>query len=316
MYKNNYRIPIRRGLSNSTQIFKILLFISFLILVNGLFGQSRLNSNGTVIHFSSPNTSFPELKRMQGYTYDSLYFDFSNHYQDSSVIAFVPSAFKQAGNTVDIVFWFHGWYNNIDTAMDYYHLSSQFSKSGKNAILVLSEAAKNAPDSYGGKLEQPAVFKELLKDVLQEFKKDKIISPSCQVGNIILAGHSGAYRVIAYILQNGGVSIREVELFDALYSETDKFMQWIIKDTSNRFINFYTNKGGGTDEVSIQMMKELKRQNISFLYSEEKDLQSSFKQPFKIAFIHSEREHNDIIFTPDNFSFFLENSPFLKNHPK
>jgi hypothetical protein len=316
MYKNNYRIPIRRSSCLDSQIFKILLLISNLILAKDLFAQSKLIANGTIVHFASPNTSFPELKRMQGYTYDSLYFDFPNHYEDSSVMAFVPSTFKQDGNTVDIVFWFHGWHNNIDTAINYYHLSSQFSKSDKNAILVLAEAAKNAPDSYGGKLEQPAVFKELLKDVLQDFKRRMIISPSCQIGNIILAGHSGAYRVIAYILQNGGVDIQEVDLFDALYSETDKFMQWIKKDTSNRFINLYTNSGGGTDEVSIQMMKELKRQNLEFLFSEEKSLKFSSMKSFKIIFIHSDREHNDIIFTPDNFRLFLENSPFLKNYPK
>ena len=47
------------------------------------------------------------------------------------------------------------------------------------------------------------------------------------VWQLILAGHSGAYRVMANILQNGNVPVNEVILFDALYAETDKFMIWL-----------------------------------------------------------------------------------------
>ena len=132
-----------------------------------------------------------------------------------------------AEKKVDILFWFHGWGNNIDSAVVRYKLAKQFAASKVNAVLVLAETTKDAPDSYGGKLEQVNVFQNLVSDVLIKLKKEKIISKKCEPGNIILAGHSGAYRVMAYILQNGNMQVKEVILFDALYGETNKFLHWL-----------------------------------------------------------------------------------------
>ena len=53
--------------------------------------------------------------------------------------------------TVDLVFWFHGWGNNVDSAAIRYELIKQFIASKRNAVLVLAETARNSPDSYGGK---------------------------------------------------------------------------------------------------------------------------------------------------------------------
>ena len=307
----NNRILTRFASNSYSRAFAILLFAYCFYQGDKAFSQSQKITGGKIFHFTSAFTCFPEAKRLNGYNYDSGFFDFSTHYKDSSVLMVVPDQFQINDNSVDIVFWFHGWHNNIDTALSYYHLASQFIAGKKNAVLILAEAARNAPDSYGGKLEQPNTFGWLLQDVMKELQKNKIIPSSCKAGNIILAGHSGAYRVIAYMLQNGGVDVKEVDLFDALYSETDKFMQWVKKNTANKFINFYTNTGGGTDEVSVKMMNELNEQKISFLFSEENNMSTSLLSSSRIIFIHSTRQHNDIIFNPDNFRLFLESSPFL-----
>jgi hypothetical protein len=293
------------------RILIIILFAGNLFCGKECFAQLQNINGGKIFHFSSSSTSFPETLRLNGYKYDSQFYDYKTHYNDSSVLIVVPDKLKIINNKVDIVFWFHGWHNNIDTALSYYHLTEQFIASNKNAILVLAETGKNVPDSYGGKLEKQNVFKELVNDVLKNLQKNKTVAQSCKAGNIVLAGHSGAYRVIAYILQNGGEVVNEVNLFDALYSETDKFTAWIKKDTNNKFINFYTNTGGGTDKVSIKMMDDLKVQKTSFLFTEENNINNNILRSAKIIFIHSTRQHNDIIFNPDNFRSFLESSTFI-----
>jgi hypothetical protein len=308
MDKNSNRIPIRF----ISSLYSNILVSLFIFFSTETFAQFQTIQGGKVFHFTSAYTCFPEAERLNGSIYDSVIYDFASHYSDSSILIVAPDTFRESNNAVDILFWFHGWHNNIDTALNYYHLASQFIASKRNAVLVLAEAAKNAPDSYGGKLEQSDAFKNLLNDVLQNLRKNKIISSSCKAGNIILAGHSGAYRVIAYMLENGGVVVHEVDLFDALYSQTDKFMDWIKKDPANKFINFYTDNGGGTKEVSEQMMDELKKQNFSLIFIEENNLRPAMLRSSKIIFIHTTRAHNDIIFNPDNFKLFLENSPFLK----
>lgn len=290
-------------------LFK-LVFAVFLFYTIPLFAQNE--STVKLIRFSSSHTSFPDLARAAGHTYDKILYTAAEHYSDSSILVAVPSQIK-VGKHIDIIFWFHGWRNNIDSAASNFELIEQFLASHRNAILVLPETTKNAPDSYGGKLEQQNTFKLLLRDIISKLKKQKIISRKTKPGNIVLAGHSGAFRVMAYILQNGGEEVKQVVLFDGLYSQVDKYTAWIQADTSHRFINLYTNKGGGTDEVSATMMKGLGEKNIAFINPEEKDTNGTMLKTNQVIFIYSLKEHNDVMNRPDqNFRLFLENSLALK----
>jgi len=291
----------------SSQILTGFFLKIFILVSISAVAQTDWKKNIKRIRITSSHTAFPDTARLNGNTYDGKFFDAAAHYSDSNVLMVVPKRLQKR-NHVDLIFWFHGWNNNIDSADVFFQLAEQFVLSNSNAVLVLAETAKNAPDSYGGKLEQPNVFAGLVNDVLAALKKGKCITNTCTAGNIILAGHSGAYRTIAFILQNGGVQIKEVELFDALYGQTDKFINWIQKDSVNRFIHWYTNHGGGTDEVSVQMMDTLRKINIPFVLMEEKDVSGPLLQSGSVLFIHSNREHNDIINSPGNFKLLLANS--------
>jgi len=104
--------------------------------------------------------------------------------------------------------------------------------------------------------------------------------------------------------------IDEVMLFDALYAETDIFMDWIKTDRQHRFINLYTDHGGTLDE-SKAMDKLLEDDDINTFEIEETTLVPVQLRANSIIFIHSLKEHNDIV-NPDNFRLMLENEPFLK----
>jgi len=236
--------------------------------------------------------------------YDSVEYSTSDHYSDNSVILIVPRPLQKQ-NKVDLVFWFHGWHNNIDTALRFYEIERQFLESNRNAVLVLAETAKNAPDSYGGKLEQQGDFKLLVNDIVNKLKDQKIIKQKTTPGNITLAGHSGAYRVIAHILVNGELPVSEVFLFDALYGQTDKFLSWIQENKNHRFVNLYTNQGGGTDEVSISTMQQMDSLHIPYKLVEESLISPGVIQSNRILFVHSTREHNVIINRPDNLKLLL-----------
>ena len=287
-----------------------LLLASLMIFATQGFAQNK--TEATIFRITSAYSSFPDTGRAKGHIYDTILYTAAEHYNDSSVLIIVPPQLK-ANKTVDVVCWFHGWRNNIDSTATSFEIVKQFLASHRNAILILPETTKDAPDSYGGKLEQKGIFKNLLQDVLYKLKKEKVISKKTGVGNIILAGHSGAFRVIAFILQHGEVEIKQTILFDALYSQVDKFTKWIQADKSHQFIHLYTNKGGGTDEVSVEMMQGLRTRNIYFINPEEKELNAFMLQTNQIIFIHSLKEHNDVINRPDhNLQLFLENSHVLR----
>jgi hypothetical protein len=267
------------------------------------FTVTAQTNNAKTFRFTSHHTSFPDTARISGHLYDSVLYDAATHYSDSSVLVIVPPQFSAKEN-VDLVFWFHGWRNNIDTAKSFYELEKQFIASKRNAVLVLAETAKNAPDSYGGRLEQPGMFSLLVADVLNELKQQKIIAPRAKEGSITLAGHSGGYRVIAQILQNGKLPVHEVILFDALYAEQLKFMNWIKDDPRNIFIDLFTNEGG-TDKPSYEFMEQLQKENIPFIKTEEATLTADDIKNNRIIFVHSLNEHNKVINNPDNFQLFL-----------
>ncbi|MDP9046754.1 MAG: hypothetical protein M3N14_01370 [Bacteroidota bacterium] len=262
-----------------------------------------------VLHIHSSHTSFPDTGRAKGHMYDNVLYTTAEHYQDSTVLIIVPKNLD-IKKKVDLVFWFHGWRNNVDSAAVRYELIKQFAASKRNAVLVLAETARNAPDSYGGKLENYGVFKGLVTDILNGLKAKRLIPENCTPGHILLGGHSGAYRVIARIVKNGQMPIDEVMLFDALYAETEKFTDWIKADKGHRFINLYTDHGGTLDETH-NMAKQLDEDDIYYVQMEEAALVPAQYRAHNILFIHSLKEHNDIV-NQGNFRMMLENNPFLK----
>ena len=257
-----------------------------------------------VPQFSS--APFPHLDRMNGHIYDGKTYSAKEHYSDSSVAIFIPKGFKPT-DKVNFVVYFHGWDNNIDSSCAQFDLIEQFSESNKNAIFVFPEGPKNSPDSFGGKLEEKDGLKNLIDDVLK-FLRENAKFKSTEVGNIILSGHSGAYRVISFCLMRGGLTqnISDVILFDALYGQTEKYVHWIEK-FKGRFINIYTDNGG-TKEETENMMKELDAWGISYLKKEETELNFNDLKNNRMIFIHTDLTHNEVISTRNQLRDYLKTS--------
>ncbi|OYX97923.1 MAG: hypothetical protein B7Y76_07805, partial [Sphingobacteriia bacterium 35-40-5] len=190
----------------------------------------------------------------------------------------------------------------------FFRLLEQFDASGRNAIFAFPEGPKNAPDSYGGKLEQPGVFDALVQEVLTSLQRQKILKkkqlPLANDLAITLAGHSGAYRVISKIIVHA--NIKEVFLFDALYGGNEHFMKWVAASEKHRLINIYT-KDGGTRENSLLVAKELKNKwNLNPVLVDEKDLTNLHLFNHRILFIDSHQQHNEVITYQNNLERYLK----------
>jgi len=193
----------------------------------------------------------------------------------------------------------------------FYGLADQFAASGSNALLVLPEAARNAADSYGGKLGRQGMFKLLVQDVIDELKRKGVLPEDALTGHIVLAGHSGAYGVIADIVDYGQQPIDEIFLFDALYGHVDTFTRWAEED-DHHFVHWFTNTGYGPDKMSDTMMSRLRQDRKPYGLCEEVSVDARNLKANRILFIHSPRQHNVIINNPDDFAVLLKNSFFLR----
>jgi len=290
------------------------IFIFFLvlpiILINSQTFDKKYDDYGTIKILKLKNALFPHPLRAAGHSYRDLNYPADIHYSDNSAAIFIPRGFQKS-NKIDFVIHFHGWYNNIDSVMPQYKLIEQFSESNKNAILIIPQGPKNAPDSFGGRLEEKDAFKDFIYEIIDSLSKAKFLD-NPEPGNIILSGHSGAYRVISFILMRGGLinNIKEVYLFDGQYGQTEKYVYW-IDNYEGKFINIYTEDGGTKAETEI-LLDDLSGWEMEHLKINENQLTDQDLLNNRLIFIYTALGHNDVIHVNRNFYKFLKSS-ILKN---
>lgn len=261
---------------------------------------------GELLFTQLSSAPFPHPRRASGHTYGNQQFPADKHYSDSSVAVFVPRGFRQT-DAVDIIVHLHGWWNNIDTVLKRYKLPQQVAESGKNVILIVPEGPRNAPDSFGGKFEDPGGFKRFVDDVIA-FLAQKGIIKTPTLGRVILTGHSGAYHGISFALLRGGIpdKISEVYLFDALYGQTEKYAYW-IDHFKGKMVTIYTDSGGTKDETE-SLMEDLRGWGIPYYEKDEAALLPADIQNNRLVFIHSDLEHDMVVHGRMQFREYLKAS--------
>ena len=120
---------------------------------------------GELILTNFSSAPFPHPGRDAGHTYKTNIFPAEKHYRDHTVAIFIPKNFRVEPK-IDFVIHFHGWHNNVTNVLRQYELPQQLIASGKNAILIVPQGPRNAPDSFGGKLEDTDGFKRFLDEAM------------------------------------------------------------------------------------------------------------------------------------------------------
>ena len=293
-----------------------LLFCPFLSLPALAADLSQTPSDlGQLITKPFASAPFPHPKRAEGHTYKGEVFSAAEHYSDSTVAIFIPRGFRETG-TIDFVIHFHGWRNHVQEVLRRYQLAEQLVESGRNAVLVVPQGPKDAPDSFGGKLEDADGFKRFMDEVAQTLRQQSSLAKKdFKIGGIILSGHSGGYRVMASILDRGGMTdhVKEVWLFDALYAETDKFLAWFDK-YHGRLLDIFT-EHGGTKEETEKLMAMLKQRGTPFFRGDETKVTASELSTKGPIFIFTSLEHDDVPHKHHIFRQFLETSCLQRLSP-
>lgn len=262
---------------------------------------------GQLIVTQFVSAPFPHASRVEGRTYKETFFPADKHYADSTVAIFIPKDFCARAQN-DFVIHFHGWRNTVAGTLTQYKLAEQLIASGKNAILIVPEGPRNAPDSSGGKLEDPDGFKRFMAETLALLKQRDVLETNASIGNIILSGHSGGYQVMSSIVAHGGLTaqVREVWLFDGLYAQSEKFLAW-ADQTGGRLLNIYTD-GGGTKVRTEEMMAMLKQQGKALLATTDQAVTTTELQTNRLVFLHTDLLHNEVVEKRKTFQLFLETS--------
>ncbi len=187
------------------------------------------------------------------------------HYLDNRVLIHLPKHFKK-DRPFEILLFFHGHNSELrQSLLKEMALIEQINATGRNLILIAPQMALNAMDSSPGKLYRPQGFKRLLVNVefILKHHLGKKFARKFNQAPIILAAFSGGYRAVAYTLDRGFASGRELDgrikgviLLDALFGELEKFQHWLQRPTRQGFfINLHTT---ATRTESMQLEQRLR----------------------------------------------------------
>ena len=199
---------------------------------------------------------YPHPSRDAGYKNSAgKEFPREGHYDDSTIGIFIPANFKPA-DEVDYVVYFHGHSHHVSDLFPKYKLPEELAAAKVNAILLVPQGPKDAPDSGGGKLElDQGAFSRLIAEVTRYLNDEKKIRTK-KVGRIVLSAHSGGYKVTAAILNHGGMGrqISDVLLLDASYGELPIFAAWCKNDPDHRLVSLFTDHLADENQQLMTML--------------------------------------------------------------
>lgn len=296
---------------------RLTLLLLFLIATIGCLGaqpvQVQPYAGGTLLTTALPTAPFPAAARANGHDYNGQHYPREVHYQDSTVAIFIPEGFER-GDAADYIVHFHGWWNSVDSVLETFNLPEQLAAAGKNAILVIPQGPKQAPDSHGGKMEQPGAFAAFMQDVSRVAARHLNLR-SLPPRHLILSGHSGGYRAISYILLHGGLTsqVREVWLFDGLYGQLDKYAMWLERG-GQRLVLLYTDEGG-TLSTTLGFRNSLQAWALPFTEVKSRSGESLPALPDRgTIFWHTDLEHNEVLHKRRQLEHLLRSSLWLERN--
>jgi hypothetical protein len=291
------------------KIMKLLFLVTSLTVMGETFGfcgsgkgKWFSDERGEYIIVPMKNAPFPHKSREKGYTFENTFYTSATHYSDSSVGILIPANYEKK-DTVDLIIHFHGHMNNVKNEIEQFHLRKQLHEAGRNVIMILPQGPKDVQDSTCGKMEEPDGLKHLVIEAVDFLYGEGKIK-SRKLGRIVLSGHSGGYRPIAFCLDVGGLEdyIKEVYLLDAAYANLSSYSSWAAR-SGGRLISIFTDHLMGEN---VEIMSDLQKLGIDkFNILLDDDVTTETLRKNHITFIHTKLSHDELVYQTQYLRSFI-----------
>ena len=169
-----------------------------------------------------------------------LYADLT--YSDRRSLLFIPPSFDPAKPNAALVLFFHGNLATLSAVETQQKLSRQLAASRINAVLVAPQMAVKALDSSAGRFYEPDFFPTYLHEAavhLAELSGGRFDAAAIDRLPVVIVAFSGGYLPTAFTLhyaqEQSGTRIAGVILLDAMFGETKKFEDWIVRERDRTF---------------------------------------------------------------------------------
>jgi hypothetical protein len=287
-------------------MIRLLLFVVVYFGIAGLAGSTAAapkdanssikwekNAEGETAFVPMKSAPYPHPSRDKGYTNKTTTFPREPHYSDSTVGMFIPRGYRRSPKT-NVLIYLHGWGNNVRKAIAEYKLREQIVASGQNIILIFPEGPRDASDSGCGKLEDKDGLKHLVDESLATLHAAGKIGQE-KIGDVLIAGHSGAYRGLACSADHGGLDseLTGVCLLDSTYGNLDMFVNWVQKHPKGQFFSIFTDHLAAQNVYLFTRMQKLDKHCTLSLDSDATD---DLLARSRTLFLHTEKlNHNETV---------------------
>lgn len=205
--------------------------------------------SGTTLRFDLERAPFPHA---------------SAAYADRSVWVYIPPSFQvRKSGALDFVVHFHGHNTTAKKALSSHKLREQLASAKQNALLVVPQGPIDAADGSFGKLMETRGLSKLLEEVRRKLiaEDPRQWKGAKKLGRVVVSAHSGGYRAAAAVVARGGVNLREVFLFDALYGEKATFEAFVKSDPKrHKLVSYYV--GGAPKRLSLELAQALESSGV------------------------------------------------------
>lgn len=252
------------------------------------------------------NAPFPHRSRAGGHDYQGKHYDAAGHYDDATVAVFVPDTLRAVNGATDFIVHFHGWNNDVRTVLARYRLREQLVASGRNAVLLVPQGPKDAPDSGDGTLElEPDGFARFMHEAVAWLHANGDIATT-GLGRIVLSAHSGGYGGAGGVLQRGGLNdaITDVLLFDAAYGYYEAFAGWVKASAQHHLLSIFTDDTS-TGNAALMGMVQAPQPNVYVRLADTMTLaQLQTRAPTFV--LTTSVAHDDLLQKRDWYRLFLQ----------
>jgi hypothetical protein len=284
-----------------------LLGLAVTMIQSTLWKTSDYGDLALVPFASAP---FPHSSRDQGYKAGDKFYPRDPYYTDSTVGVFIPKNFKPTAH-INFVIHFHGWNNHVEHVFEQYNLAKQMQMSGLNAVLLVPQGPRDAPDSNDGKLQNDqGSLTAFVNEVISFLAKEGRISSKATLGHIALTAHSGGYLVTTYIVDRKELAdkITDVILFDATYGGLPAFADYCAADKRRRLISICTEHLGHENARLIALLLKRHVQPRVLLEEDLTDAEVAKRGPLIV--LTTTLEHDDTVSKRDYFAKWLHDCRF------
>jgi len=248
---------------------------------------------------------FPHASRDQGFKSGATFYPRDPNYSDSTVGVFLSKNFKPT-KSINFVVHFHGWNNHVEKVFSDYDLARQMELSGLNAVLLVPQGPRDAPDSDGGKLQHDkGSLTAFLNEAIAFLVKEGKAPIGSTLGHVALTTHSGGYLVTTYIVDRKELAdkITDVILFDSTYGGLPAFADYCAADPNRRLISICTEHLGHENARLIALLQKRHVQARVLFEEDLTDAEVAKRGPLIV--LTTTLEHNDVMSKRDYFAKWL-----------